>query len=181
MKQKNHYYLLCIVAALLFTACNNGIEKTGSKLSSEDSLKIAFYDNFLDTTKDYKSIDSRKDIPVEFALADESISEYERISKNGSLIDIQKLVSTQYVRFEILPLKKWIDEIVAKSDANNFRIHLGSYSDSFTTRYSYQLEHKGKITIFIYPYKNDEHAKYLKEFNVNEERINPFNFGHIYP
>lgn len=180
MNKKTNYYFLAILVALFFTACHQEKKETVSGLSKEDSLKIAFYDQFFGDSDSSKSslIESKMDVPVNPDSAQLCIDNYTSIRKSMNPKILSKMLETNYISFNLKELKKWLTNNVSDSKFTDIRIYFGAYTKDVLANAHKPDTLENRLTVFLWPYNKNNPS--ISRDGANQQ-IQPYNFGQIYP
>lgn len=177
MKLKTPIYLSLILVGLALTACNQKSSNTTSSISSEDSMKIAFYDKYFAPSSDIsKSINK----VVRASAADSCVNRLDTIVNIKKDINrMKKMLETQSVGFRLNELTDWINQNLDSTKVDEIRICFGVYDKKYLDEYNnnQSVKFNNRLTVFLWPYKNGSRA--LSKMNGDE--IQPFNIGTLYP
>lgn len=183
---------LGIIAISLLAACNqntseSSTSKTGSgklqqgpcKITAEDSAFICGWNSFPND----KGAISTFDVPVPATLADECVTEYERVF--GTTPGF-----TSAVLFNTNEVKDWTVRSGAfGSGSRLFVLQLGIYTqhviDSLNNDQDptndVAQDKLNRVTIFMSPYQTFTSSVQTRAVNSTGQTINPFNLGSLNP
>lgn len=177
MKLKTQGYLSFILVGLAFTACTQKSQNITSPISSEDSIKIAFYDKYFAPSS---SISKSINKVVRASAADSCINRLDTIVNIKKDINrMKKMLETQSVGFKLNELTDWITKNLDPNKVDSIRICFGVYDKKYLDEYNSNQSAKfnKRLTVFLWPYMNGRRA--LSKMNGDE--IQPFNIGQLFP
>lgn len=168
--------------ALIMSACHQEKKEVTSSLSKEDSLKIAFYDQFFGDSDSNKSalIESKMDRPVNPDSAQLCVDNFASIRKTMNPKVVSQLLKTNYISFNLKDLKNWLQNDVGNSQFTDIRIYIGAYTldvlRNGNRRDRDTLENR--LTVFLWPYNKNNPS--ISRNSANQQ-IQPYNFGELNP
>lgn len=101
----------------------------------------------------------------------------------------ENLKAPQYISFAQDTLTKWINKMQKVAIYDTLRVSMGRYTDSAEHRYGNGRAIKGKVSMFLIPYKGNQWARYKKGYKsdynpghpLDEEPVDAYNLGDIHP
>lgn len=176
MKQKKNYYFLCIVASLLFSACNK------AELTKDQEMKIAFYDKYF-SEGDSLIGKSRFNQLVKADSADLCIANYESFKLKLDTNQLKTMLRTTDVGFNFIELKYWLNDTLKGVQVDEIRIYFGAYTKEYSETYlDSNTSLVNRLSVFLWPYYKGKRAVKVKnDASKNDELVDPYNIGNIHP
>lgn len=134
-----------------------------------------------------KSVDDKNKYPggliVPQDLAEECIAKYDSIYKTVQDTAAIKYAYTNNVAFGVNGLVNWMMDMADKTNVDNVRIFYGVYTERMAAAYPNKNIEVGRLTMFLWPYRNNEKAVYTNLLGAPDDpdTTEPFNLGNVQP